>query len=105
MWLRLSRCQDVLPVPVLTTAAPVRAQETLYVTTLTRLYAVNASDGTIHWCQQVTLMLPKEYKLLQSKCRASSASYGYSLELRKVTNDVVYVCASGYGKLYLCFQC
>jgi outer membrane protein assembly factor BamB len=67
----LNRCQDLPPVPVLTTVAPVGAQETLYVPTYDQLYAVNASDGTVRWCQQVTLT--REYRY-QSGVSLSSAS-------------------------------
>jgi outer membrane protein assembly factor BamB len=51
----LSRCQDPAPVPVVTTGAPVRGDQALYVSTGDRLYALNAADGTARWGQQVAL--------------------------------------------------
>jgi hypothetical protein len=54
----LNRCQALLPVSVVTTVAPVEEQQFLYIAAADRLYSVNASDGTVRWCQQVMLTLP-----------------------------------------------
>ena len=45
----LDSCHDLPPVAVVTTVAPVEAQQTLYVAAFDRLYAVHASDGTVRW--------------------------------------------------------
>ena len=100
----LSRCQDLPPVPVLTTVAPVGTQEVLYVATFDHLYAVQASDGMVRWCQQV--------KPTQELIKAWSADpyrrHGPPPHLffgtPRVTNGVVYVCASNYGRYTYAFH-
>jgi hypothetical protein len=49
----LNRCQAPPPVPVVTTVAPVREHQSLYLAAGGCLYAVNAADGTVpsHHCQ------------------------------------------------------
>lgn len=58
----LNRCQAPPPVPVVTTVAPVRAHQSLYLSTGSCLYAVHAGDGTARWCQQVTLTRTREVR-------------------------------------------
>ncbi len=119
----LHRCQDVPTVSVVTPGAPVEKHHvvigwgqfgvdtddrvaqvgedpTLYATASDRLYAVNASDGTVRWCQQV--------KLTEELIQEWSARHGKRLPpprmtfgTSRVANGVVYVCASGYGR-YTC---
>ena len=96
----LSRCQDLPPVPVLTTVAPVGAEETLYVATYDQLYAVNASDGTVRWCQQVTLTREYRYQPGVSYPPPPHMLFGTP----RVANGVVYVCASGYGRYTYAFN-
>src|SRR6266704_2379814 len=90
----LNRCQDLPPVPVLTTVAQVGAQETLYVATYGQLYAVNASDGTVRWCQQLTLTREYGYQPGVSYPPPPHMLFGTP----RVVNGVVYVCASGSGR-------
>src|SRR5215469_973496 len=56
----LNRCEAPPPVPVVTTAAPVREHQPLYLSAREFLYAVNAADGTARWCQQVQLVRTRE---------------------------------------------
>jgi len=122
----LNRCQDQPPVAVVTATSPkgepqrhslvvgwgqvgidlddhialLGEQQTLYVACSDRLFAINASDGTVRWCQQV--------QLTQELIQEWSARPGRHLLLPRMTfgtarmaNGVVYVCASGYGR-YTC---
>lgn len=123
----LQSCQGQPPISVVTTVAPVGEQQThavivgwgqvgvgpddqvaligeqqtLYLTCSDHLYAINASDGTVRWCQQV--------KLTQELIEAWSARPGMrhhppphmTFGTTRVANGVVYVCASGYGR-YTC---
>ncbi len=123
----LNRCQDLPPVSVVTSGAPVGAHQThyvvvgggmvgvapddhvalvgepptLYVAASDRLYAVNTSDGTVRWCQQV--------KLTQELIQEWSARHGMrhgppphmTFGAPRVANGVVYVCVSGYSE-YTC---
>ena len=47
----LTPCEVPPPAPVVTTVAPVREHQTLYLSTGGCLYAVNVADGTARWCQ------------------------------------------------------
>ena len=96
----LNRCQDLPPVPVLTTVAPVGAQETLYVATYGQLYAVNASDGTVRWCQQLALTREYRYQFGVSYPPPPQMLFGTP----RVANGVVYVCASGSGRYTYAFN-
>ena len=120
----LDRCQDVPTVSVVTPGAPVEKHHvvigwgqfgvdtddrvaqvgedpTLYATASDRLYAVNASDGTVRWCQQV--------KLTEELIQEWGARHGMrhhpppqmTFGTSRVANGVVYVCASGFGR-YTC---
>lgn len=98
----LNRCQDLTPAPVLTTVAPVRIQETLYVATYNHLYAVNASDGTVLWCQQVTLVRGREYRYQPGVSYPPPPHMLFGTP--RVINGVVYICASGYGRYTYAFN-
>lgn len=97
----LNRCQDLPPVSVVTPVAPVGEPHTLYVTCSDRLYAVNASDGTVRWCQQVKLTeeLTKEWSSRPGMRHHPPPHMTFGTP--RVANGVVYVCASGYGR-YTC---
>jgi outer membrane protein assembly factor BamB len=58
----LTPCEVPPPVPVVTTVAPVREQQSLYLAAGGCLYAVNAKDGTARWCQQVKLARTREVR-------------------------------------------
>src|SRR5579859_2015292 len=96
----LNRCQDLPPVSVITTIAPVGVQRTLYMATVDRLYAVHASDGMVRWCQQVTLTREYEYQPEMSYPPPPDLLFGTP----RVINDFVYVCASGDGKYTYAFN-
>jgi outer membrane protein assembly factor BamB len=100
----LNRCQDLPPVSVVTTVAPVGEQQTLYVASFDHLYAVNASDVTVRWCQQVkpTQELIKEWRDLPGMRHFPPPHMLFGTP--RVTNGVVYVCASGYGKYTFAFD-
>ncbi len=97
----LSWCQDPLPVSVVTSIAPVGAQQTLYVPSFDHLYAVNASDGTVRWCQQVkpTQELIKTWSTRPYRRHDPPPHLLFGTP--RVTNGVVYICASSYGQ-YTC---
>jgi outer membrane protein assembly factor BamB len=102
----LNRCQDLPPVSVVTAIAPVGAQQTLYVATSDHLYAVHASDGMVRWCQQVTLS--RKYKYPPGVSYPPGASFPPPRHMLfgtpRVTNGVVYVCASGSGNYTYAFN-
>ena len=97
----LNWCQDPPPVSVVTTIAPVGTQQTLYVPSSDHLYSVNASDGTVRWCQQVK---PTQ-EMIQAWSTRPYGRHHAPPHLRfgtpRVTNGVVYVCASSDGQ-YTC---
>lgn len=100
----LNRCQDPTPVSVVTTSAPVGAQQKLYVTSFDHLYAVNASDGTVRWCQQVKPIheLIKEWRDRPGMRHFPPPHMLFGTP--RVTNGVVYVCASGSGNYTYAFD-
>ena len=87
----LDRCQNAPPLPVVTTVAPVGSQQFLYVAGADHLYAVNANDGRVRWCQQVKLNREYRYHPGVSYPPPSRMTFGTP----RVLNDVLYVCASG----------
>ncbi|MGB8348617.1 MAG: PQQ-binding-like beta-propeller repeat protein [Ktedonobacteraceae bacterium] len=97
----LNWCQDPPPVSVVTSIAPVGTQQTLYVPSSDHLYSVNASDGTVRWCQQVK---PTQ-EMIQAWSTRPYGRHHAPPHLRfgtpRVTNGVVYVCASSDGQ-YTC---
>jgi outer membrane protein assembly factor BamB len=56
----LNPCQVPPPDPAVTTVAPVREHQSLYLAAGGCLYAVNAADGRARWCQQVKLTRTRE---------------------------------------------
>jgi len=123
----LNRCQDLPTVSVVTPGAPlekhhvvigwgqvgvdtddhvaqVGESHTLYATASDRLYAVNASDGTVRWCQQVKLT----QKLIQEWSARPGMRHHPPPQMTfgtpRVANGVVYVCASGYGRYTYAFN-
>lgn len=87
----LSKCGDV-SVPDVTAIPTIGAEETLYFSASTRLYAVAARNGAIRWCIQA--QLPQQFN-----CPAGAscppppiARFGSPT----IENNAVYVCASGY---------
>ena len=58
----LNPCQVPPPDPVVTTVAPVREHQSLYLSAGGCLYAINAADGTARWCQQVQLTRTREVR-------------------------------------------
>lgn len=103
----LNRCQEQPPVAVVTTIAPVGAHQVLYVPCSDYLYAVNARDGMVRWCQQ---MKPTQELIERVRERTPP------LRLRRfqpphvlfgtpqVTHGGVYVCASGYANSTCAFD-
>jgi outer membrane protein assembly factor BamB len=125
----LHRCQDLTPLSVVTVVAPLEELQTfylgvgqvgvdtndhvapigehqlLYVTDSDRLYAVNASDGTVHWCQQVKP--PSEWPNHPGRLhpgRLHRPPPHMQFGAPRVANGVVYVCASGYRKYTYAFN-
>lgn len=122
----LQGCQDQPPISVVTRVAPVGEhqrhsvvvgwgqvgidpddhvalmgeQQTLYVTCSDRLYAINASDGTVRWGQQVKLT-PERIEELNARHGKHHSLPRMIFGTARVANGVVYVCASGYGR-YTC---
>lgn len=79
----------------MTAVAPVGVQQTLYVAAFDHLYAVNASDGMIRWCQQVKLT--REFSDSYPPGVSVPPPPYMTFGTPRVVNDVVYACASGYG--------
>ena len=121
-YVALNSCQDLPRISVVTIVAPVEERQTfylgvgrvgvdpddhiaqvggehqmLYITDADRLYAVNASDGTVRWCQQ--LKLTKDLSSRPGRIHRPPPSLTFGTP--RVANGVVYVCASGYGR-YTC---
>ena len=95
----LHSCQAPPPVPVVTTAAPVREQQLLYLTAREYLYAVNAADGIARWCQQVTLIRTREVQ--PHPMVSSPPPPRMTFAAPRVVGRVVYVCIGGFGA-YTC---
>ncbi len=97
----LDRCHDLPPAAVVTTVAPVGAQQTLYVAAFDRLYAVYASDGTVRWCQQVqpTQEVIQKWSTLHGMPHHPPSAVTFGAP--RVANGVVYVCVSNDGR-YTC---
>jgi outer membrane protein assembly factor BamB len=103
----LNWCQAPPTVPLVTTVAPVRERQSLYVSTGACLYAVAAADGTARWCQQVTLtwgpltreQLAREEREHPMMSRPPLPRVGFAAP-RVVggVTGVVYVCVDGYGE-------
>lgn len=106
----LSRCQDPPPVPVVTTGAPVRGDQALYVSTGDCLNALNAADGAARWGQQVTLT--REGQFREQLARAARdhpmMSFPPPPRARFATplgeNGAVYVCVVGRGSYLYAFN-
>lgn len=125
----LYRCQDLPSLSVVSIGAPVEERQTfylgvgqvgvdtnnhvapvgehrlLYITDSDRLYAVNASDGKVHWCQQVKP--PSEWRNRPDRLHPSRLHRPpprMQFGTPRVTNGVVYVCASGYRKYTYAFN-
>jgi outer membrane protein assembly factor BamB len=121
-YVALNRYQDLPRISVVTIVAPVEERQTfylgvgqvgvdpddhiaqvggehkmLYVTDADRLYAVNASDGTVRWCQQLQPTKEMNDRLRMRHHPPACLQFGTP----RVANGVVYVCASGYGR-YTC---
>ncbi|MGZ3584083.1 MAG: outer membrane protein assembly factor BamB family protein [Ktedonobacterales bacterium] len=92
----LNRCQAPPPVPVVTTLAPVRAHQSLYLAAGDCLYAVNAGDGTARWCQQVKLTRTREV----SYPPPPRLTFGAP----RVVHGVLYVGVDGYGEYTYAFN-
>lgn len=97
---RLSQCEGPFPVPVVTTAAPVREDRPLYLSAREYLYAVNATDGTVRWCQQVQLIRTREVT------PHPRASYPHPPRMTfatpRVVSGVLYVSIEGFGPSHTC---
>jgi outer membrane protein assembly factor BamB len=121
-YVALNSCQDLPRISVVTIVAPVEERQTfylgggrvgvdpddhiaqvggehqmLYVTDADCLYAVNASNGTGRWCQQ--MKLTKDLSSHPGRIHRPLPSLTFGTP--RVVNGVVYVCASGYGR-YTC---
>jgi outer membrane protein assembly factor BamB len=95
----LDRCQAPLPVPVVTTVAPVREHQSLYIAAADCLYAVNAGDGAARWCQQVKLTRERQVRYPPGVSFPPPHRVGFGAP--RVVNGVVYVCVDGAGE-YTC---
>ncbi len=91
----LNRCQDPSPDAVVTTVAPVRENQSLYLSTGDCLCALNAADGTARWCQRVKLVSLREviYPPMVSVPPPPKLVFATP----RVVNGVVYGCIYGLG--------
>jgi outer membrane protein assembly factor BamB len=84
-----------------TTVAPVGENQSLYLSTGDCLYALNAADGTTHWCQQVKLVSLREasYPSMMSVPPPPQVVFATP----RAVNGIVYVCIDGFGEYnYTC---
>lgn len=95
----LNPCPTPPPAPVVTTAAPVRAHQSLYVAARDCLYALNAADGMARWCQQVKLTRTRE--VIYPRGMSVPPPPRVTFAAPRVDNGVVYVCLDGFGS-YTC---
>lgn len=95
----VSRCQDV-PVPVVTSVAPMKLQQTLYIAASNCLYALEARNGAVRWCQQVSVHRTYSYHPGISMPPPSHAIFGTP----RVFDDVIYTCVSGHGGFTCAFN-
>jgi outer membrane protein assembly factor BamB len=91
----LNRCQEPLPIPVVTTIAPAREDQTLHLSTGGCLYAINAADGTARWCQQVKLVSLREVIYPPMVSVPPPPRVGFATP--RVAVGAVYVCIYGLG--------
>ncbi|HLZ23299.1 MAG TPA: PQQ-binding-like beta-propeller repeat protein [Ktedonobacterales bacterium] len=102
---RLDRCDAPPPVPVVTTAAPVREHRPLYLAAGGCLYAVNAADGRARWCQQVKLIRTREV-IYPPEVSVPPPPRVHFATPRVVDGDgvngMVYVCIDGFFSSYTC---
>ncbi len=98
----LNPCQAPPPVPVVTTVAPVREHQSLYIAARDCLYALNAGDGAARWCQQVKLIRERQvsYHPMVSYPPPPFMTFGHS----RVVDGVVYICANGFGSYTYAFN-
>lgn len=96
---QLNRCEAPPPIPLVTTVAPVSAHESLYVAAGNCLYALDASDGTARWCQQVTLIRTRE--VIPPPWVSYPPPPRLVFGTPRVVNGMVYVSVYGFGA-YTC---
>lgn len=97
----LKQCDISLPASTVTMPAPTEAQETLYATSLNHLYAVNASNGALRWCQQLQVT-GKTNCPLGASCPGGPNDV--LLGTPAVADGIVYVCASGIENMLYAFN-
>jgi hypothetical protein len=96
----LNPCQTPPPDPIVTTVAPVREHQPLYLSAREFLYAVNAADGTARWCQHVQLIRTREAP--HNPAASSPPPPRMTFAMPRVVGDVVYVCIGGFGPERTC---
>ena len=87
----LQMCRNSQVSTTVTKDAPVGAQQSLYVAASDHLYAVNARNGAVRWCQQVKLT--RQFRC-PSDARGCPPPVGMRFGTPRVTNGVLYSCAS-----------
>lgn len=97
---RLNPCQAPPPMPVVTTVAPVREGQSLYLSTGDCLYALDAADGAARWCQQVKLIRTREVSIPPMVSYPPPPRMHFASP--QVVGGVVYVCMYGFGSPYTC---
>ena len=95
----LNPCEAPPPVPIVTMGAPVREHQPLYLSAREFLYAVNAADGTVRWCQQMQLIRTREPE--HRPLVSSPPPPRMTFAVPRVVTGVVYVCIGGFGD-YTC---
>ncbi len=101
----LNQCEAPPPDPVVTTVAPVRKHQSLYLAAGGCLHAVHAADGAAHWCQQVKLIRTREViyppEVSVPPPRRMSFATPRVVNGVKGVDGVVFVCMYGFGE-YTC---
>lgn len=99
-------CDAPLPIPVVTTAAPMREDAFLYLTTGDCLSAVHVKDGTTRWRQQVKLTRdPSDHPGANEHPEVSyPPPTRMTFATPRVVNGVISVSMSNYGAYTCAFK-
>lgn len=106
----LGRDEDSAPVPVVTTVAPVRQDQSLYVSTGDCLYALHAADGAARWSQRVTLTREQQFREQMASAAREHPLMSFPPPPRvgfatpQVVDGAVYVWVDGRGSYMYAFD-
>ena len=96
----LNKCQTSFPSSAVGAHESVATPQILYVTASNSLHALNASNGTVRWCEQLTVVS-------KSSCPAGAPcppDPGMLFGKPKIANGVAYVCGFGDTDMLYAFN-